>query len=277
MDPKHHDQTKAEEAVKLANIQSIVRPVPVDETRPATTYHQELTLFADETPVVMRTEGTEQNGVTFGVWDTGTRPYQAVRWNDGGADLVGPPFLHRADAAQEHAEDGAEHNQQEAHAPVIRQDIAETIRNGRPTGDRHRTSVRDRLAAVALPLRVEEFHYDAHDRQLHSDAEMEHAQATSYVIYDGGEDRVAEASITYGPGDSDRPASDLAELQAAVALILHAPADLHALLAATDRTQRDELAQLLRWAAEITQGSNDAQLALALVHRLANWASTAAQ
>lgn len=277
----HHETQAVDEktAAKLADLQARVRHLEADEIRPADMFNPELTYYADGTAVVMRAQDTERSGVTFGICDNTTAyPFQAVQWLDGGADLIAPHVLHRADAEQEHAESDAGHDQHAGvHAPATRQQIAQTLRSGIPTGDRHRTSIRDRLAAVALPLRLEEYHYDAADCLLYGDEEMERAVATSYVIYDGAGDRVADASINYGPGDCEQPASDLADHQAAVALLLHAPADLHALLAATDRTQRDELALLVRWATEVTQGSNDPDHALALVHRLAAWASTAAQ
>lgn len=61
-------------------------------------YDPELTYFADGTDVVMRARGEERRGVTYGVSEDGaTYARQAVRWDDGGEDLIAPHVLHRAD------------------------------------------------------------------------------------------------------------------------------------------------------------------------------------
>ncbi|KOV94614.1 MULTISPECIES: hypothetical protein [unclassified Streptomyces] len=96
VDPLHAAPT-AEEA-KLADIEARVSPLEADETRPRTMFDPELTYYADGTRVVMRAKGTERTGVTFGM-ASGAAAYafQAVRWDGGGADLVAPHVLHRAE------------------------------------------------------------------------------------------------------------------------------------------------------------------------------------
>ncbi|MGX5184947.1 hypothetical protein ACWKT5_19490 [Streptomyces avermitilis] len=92
--------TPAEDAraPKVADIERRVRPLAADTVTAATMFDPELTYYADGTRVVMRAKGNERTGTTFGMAD-GTAPYayQAVRWDDGGADLVAPHVLHRAD------------------------------------------------------------------------------------------------------------------------------------------------------------------------------------
>ncbi|MDX3020120.1 hypothetical protein [Streptomyces acidiscabies] len=88
-----HDQ-----AAKVADIERRVRPLDADTVTAVTMFDPELTYYADGTRVVMRAKDTERTGTTFGMAD-GAAPYayQAVRWEDGGADLVVPHVLHRAD------------------------------------------------------------------------------------------------------------------------------------------------------------------------------------
>jgi hypothetical protein len=65
-----------------------------DETDPATMYDPALTYYADGTRVVMRARGQERRGVTFGRTKGGAvYGSQAVRWDDGGEDLVAPHVL----------------------------------------------------------------------------------------------------------------------------------------------------------------------------------------
>lgn len=75
-----------------------MRPLDADTVTAATMFHPELTYYTDGTRVVMRAKDTERTGTTFGMAD-GAAPYayQAVRWDDDGADLVAPHVLHRAD------------------------------------------------------------------------------------------------------------------------------------------------------------------------------------
>lgn len=77
-----------------------VAPLEKDVTTPATMYDPELTYFADETNVIMRWAGGEKHGTTFGM-SIDSSPYQsqAVRWDDGGEDLIAPHVLHRATGA----------------------------------------------------------------------------------------------------------------------------------------------------------------------------------
>ncbi|GAA0574788.1 hypothetical protein [Streptomyces mordarskii] len=86
------------EAAKVADIERRVRPLDADTTTPKTMFDPELTYYADGTPVVMRAKGIERTGSTFGMADGAAYAYQAVRWDDGGADLVAPHVLHRAEA-----------------------------------------------------------------------------------------------------------------------------------------------------------------------------------
>lgn len=83
---------------KVADIVIRARPLASDVTRPATMFDPALTYYADGTHVVMRARGTERSGRTFGVAE-GAAPYayQAVRWDDVGADLVAPHVLRRAE------------------------------------------------------------------------------------------------------------------------------------------------------------------------------------
>ncbi|MET9832004.1 hypothetical protein ABZ508_10280 [Streptomyces lavendulocolor] len=84
---------------KVADIVIRARPLASDVTRPATMFDPALTYYADGTHVVMRARGTERSGRTFGVAE-GAAPYayQAVRWDDVGADLVAPHVLRRAES-----------------------------------------------------------------------------------------------------------------------------------------------------------------------------------
>ncbi|OEJ29056.1 hypothetical protein AS594_36260 [Streptomyces agglomeratus] len=89
---------------KVADIVIRARPLTSDVTRPATMFDPALTYYADGTHVVMRAQGTERSGHAFGLAE-GAAPYcfQAVRWDDGGADLVAPHVLHRV---ENQAQDG---------------------------------------------------------------------------------------------------------------------------------------------------------------------------
>ncbi|MEV6133082.1 hypothetical protein AB0M05_40890 [Streptomyces violaceusniger] len=86
------------QAAKVADIERRVRPLDADTIMAATMFDPELTYYADGTPVVMRAKDTERTGTTFGMADGAAYAYQAVRWDDGGADLVAPHVLHRAEA-----------------------------------------------------------------------------------------------------------------------------------------------------------------------------------
>ncbi|MEU3050515.1 hypothetical protein ABZ705_29100 [Streptomyces sp. NPDC006984] len=94
--PAEDDQ--AVKVVKVADIERRVRPLDADTVMAATMFDPELAYYADGTRVVMRAKDSERTGTTFGMAD-GAAPYayQAVRWDDGGADLVAPHVLHRAD------------------------------------------------------------------------------------------------------------------------------------------------------------------------------------
>ncbi|MEV7839108.1 hypothetical protein [Streptomyces albidoflavus] len=93
------------DADKVADIVIRARPLASDVTRPATMFDPTLTYYADGTHVVMRARGTERSGHTFGMAE-GAAPYafQAVRWDDGGADLIAPHVLHRVEGQ---TQDGA--------------------------------------------------------------------------------------------------------------------------------------------------------------------------
>ncbi|MHC3392830.1 hypothetical protein ACLQ2E_25690 [Streptomyces lavendulocolor] len=83
---------------KVADIVIRARPLASDVTRPATMFDPALTYYADGTHVVMRARGTERSGRTFGVAEgAASYAYQAVRWDDVGADLVAPHVLRRAE------------------------------------------------------------------------------------------------------------------------------------------------------------------------------------
>lgn len=88
----------APQAAKVADIERRVRPLDADTVTPRTMFDPELTYYADGTRVVMRAKGTERTGTTFGMaHGAAAYAYQAVRWDDGGADLVAPHVLRRAD------------------------------------------------------------------------------------------------------------------------------------------------------------------------------------
>lgn len=83
---------------KVADIVIRARPLASDVTRPSTMFDPALTYYADGTHVVMRARGTERSGRTFGVAEgAASYAYQAVRWDDVGADLVAPHVLRRAE------------------------------------------------------------------------------------------------------------------------------------------------------------------------------------
>ncbi|MFK0154210.1 hypothetical protein ACIQVK_19320 [Streptomyces sp. NPDC090493] len=93
-----------DQAAKVADIERRVRPLDADTVTAATMFAPQLTYYADGTQVVMRAKDTERTGVTFGMAGSGlpnVYAYQAVRWDDGGADLVAPHVLRRADQAAE--------------------------------------------------------------------------------------------------------------------------------------------------------------------------------
>ncbi|WP_461061231.1 hypothetical protein [Streptomyces pseudoechinosporeus] len=86
------------QAAKVADTEARVRHLDTDEVRPATMFDPALIYYADSTPVVMRAKGTERTGVTFGMAEgAAAYAFQAVRWDDGGADLVAPHVLHRVE------------------------------------------------------------------------------------------------------------------------------------------------------------------------------------
>ncbi|MFD4574251.1 hypothetical protein ACFWNK_19815 [Streptomyces sp. NPDC058417] len=95
---------EAVQAAKVADIEQRVRPLDADTVTAPTMFDPELTYYADGTRVVMRAKDTERTGTTFGMAGSGlpnVYAYQAVRWDDGDADLVAPHVLHRADQDQE--------------------------------------------------------------------------------------------------------------------------------------------------------------------------------
>lgn len=74
-----------------------IKPLNQDITTPANMYDPELTYYADGTVVIMRWVGGEKHGTTFGMSvDSGPYQFQAVRWTEGGEDLIAPQVLHRA-------------------------------------------------------------------------------------------------------------------------------------------------------------------------------------
>ncbi|MEU8544540.1 hypothetical protein AB0C52_31865 [Streptomyces sp. NPDC048717] len=81
---------------KVPDIMLRARPLASDVTCPATMFNPALIYYADGTHVIMRARGTERSGYTFGMADgAATYAFQAVRWDDGGADLIAPHVLHR--------------------------------------------------------------------------------------------------------------------------------------------------------------------------------------
>ncbi|MFD4609986.1 hypothetical protein ACFWOT_18170 [Streptomyces sp. NPDC058440] len=83
---------------KVADIVIRARPLASDVTRSATMFDPALTYYADGTDVVMRARGTECSGRTFGMAEgAASYAFQAVRWDDGGADFVAPHVLHRVE------------------------------------------------------------------------------------------------------------------------------------------------------------------------------------
>ncbi|MFE2268536.1 hypothetical protein ACFXB4_04800 [Streptomyces lavendulae] len=82
---------------KVADIVIRARPLSSDVTRPATMFDPALTYYADGTHLVMRARGTERSGHAFGMAEGSPYAFQAVRWDDGGADLIAPHVLHRVE------------------------------------------------------------------------------------------------------------------------------------------------------------------------------------
>ncbi|MFI5689655.1 hypothetical protein [Streptomyces sp. NPDC051636] len=79
------------DADKVADIVIRARPLASDVTCPATMFDRVLTYYADGTHVVMRARGTERSGHTFGMAEgAASYAFHAVRWDDGGADLIAP-------------------------------------------------------------------------------------------------------------------------------------------------------------------------------------------
>lgn len=104
--PAQEPAPTAEEtkAAKLADIEQRARSLEADVVTPPTMFDPELTYYADGTRVVMRAaKGTEERmGTTFGMAGSGlpnVYAFQAVRWDDGSADLIAPHVLHRAEPA----------------------------------------------------------------------------------------------------------------------------------------------------------------------------------
>ncbi|MFF7953649.1 hypothetical protein [Streptomyces griseorubiginosus] len=91
------------EAAKIADIEQRARSLEEDVVTPRTMFDPELTYYADGTRVVMRAaKGTERTGTTFGMAGSGlpnVYAFQAVRWDDGSADLIAPHVLYRAEPA----------------------------------------------------------------------------------------------------------------------------------------------------------------------------------
>lgn len=77
------------------SITSETRTLDRNYTTAPTMFDPALTYYADGTPVVMRWAGGEKRGVACGMsTDKGPYQFQAVTWDDGGADLVAPHVLH---------------------------------------------------------------------------------------------------------------------------------------------------------------------------------------
>ncbi|KUF20150.1 hypothetical protein [Streptomyces silvensis] len=93
--------------------------------------------------------------------------------------------------------------------------------------------IRARLAAGShRPWSWDEFTWSHRGASLPAgDPDAVH---TDFVVYDAGGPQVAEVSVSYGPGDTDTPAEDVAETRANVELITRAPEDLLYLLAYLD-------------------------------------------
>ncbi|WP_416961439.1 hypothetical protein [Streptomyces sp. Agncl-13] len=89
------------DADQVADIVIRARPLASDVTRPATMFDPALTYYADGTHLVMRARGTERLGHAFGMADGTPYAFQAVRWEDGGADLIAPHVLHRVETRDE--------------------------------------------------------------------------------------------------------------------------------------------------------------------------------
>lgn len=91
-------------AAKVADIEQRVLSLDADLVTAPTMFDPELTYYVDGTRVVMRAKGAERSGTTFGMAWSGlpnVYAYQAVRWDDGDADLIAPHVLHRAEQADD--------------------------------------------------------------------------------------------------------------------------------------------------------------------------------
>lgn len=76
-----------------------VKPLGHTVITPKTAFDPELEYYADGTRVVARTTGVERHGTTFGMTEGSATMYgfQAIRWDDGGEDLVAPHVVYRAE------------------------------------------------------------------------------------------------------------------------------------------------------------------------------------
>ena len=83
---------------EIAAEKSHVEALTADKVVPAGMFDPELTYYADGTYVVMRAQGTEQQGIAVGMTvNAGPYQFQAVRFSDGTVKNVAPHVLHRDD------------------------------------------------------------------------------------------------------------------------------------------------------------------------------------
>lgn len=102
---------------EIAAEKSHVEALTADKVVPAGMFDPELTYYADGTHVVMRAQGTEQQGVAVGMTtDAGPYQFQAVRFADGTVKNVAPHVLHRDEIAKQAAyiEEGIEIDEADA-------------------------------------------------------------------------------------------------------------------------------------------------------------------
>lgn len=99
---------------EIAAEKSHVEALTADKVVPAGMFDPELTYYADGTYVVMRAQGTEQQGIAVGMTvNAGPYQFQAVRFSDGTVKNVAPHVLHRDDIAEQAAyiEEGVERDE----------------------------------------------------------------------------------------------------------------------------------------------------------------------
>lgn len=120
---------------EIVTEKSHVEALTADKVVPAGMFDPELTYYADGTHVVMRAQGTEQQGIAVGMTtDAGPYQFQAVRFADGTVKNVAPHVLHRDEIAEQAAyiEEGIEIDERAEQADAEAGDLLDAVL-GEPT------------------------------------------------------------------------------------------------------------------------------------------------